>query len=514
MISLPSPLAVLAYHGETRHNMGTVKSKAGTEGSAYGERPVLMRNVIGYGLGDIYGGGAFLIVGMFFMFFLTEVVGMKPALAGLMFGVGKIWDGISDPLMGYLSDRTKSRLGRRRVYFLWGIIPIALTFAMLWIPVNSSSQALLFGYYLFAYILLDAALTMVMTPYSALPAEMSSDFRMRNRLSSSRLIFSGLSSLVAALVPSMIIGSFPGNPGRGHFVMGIVFGLVFALPWVIVYLSTWENNAQREPEADGNFIREFITISRNKSFRIHFLMYVMAYTAMDVLMALFTYYLTYYLGRPGLYSLAMGTLMVVQLAMMPVYTIIANRKGQAFSYGVGLSVWALGMFLTRGLNADSPALAVAAVCAVIGMGTSAGVLMPYAMLPFVIDVDELITGEQRSGVYAGAMTLMRKLVQGLFALPAIGFMLQGIGFASGKTQSPEVLAKFFAFFIGVPGALIVLGIIFATRFRITPESHAVLRLELARLRAGGALADAAPATVKLCESMSGQPFAGCWQRPS
>ncbi len=494
--------------------METSKAKVPTQGGTDGERPVLMRNVIGYGIGDIYGGGAFLIVGMLFMFFLTEVVGMKPALAGLMFGVGKIWDGISDPLMGYLSDRTKSRFGRRRVYFLWGIIPIGLTFAMLWIPINSNSQVLLFGYYLFAYILLDAALTMVMTPYSALPAEMSSDFRMRNRLSSSRLIFSGLSSLVAALVPSMIIRAFPDNPGRGHLVMGIVFGLVFALPWGIVYLSTWENNAQREPDANDNFIREFATISRNKSFRILFVMYVMAYTAMDVLLALFTYYLTYYLGRPGLYSIAMGALMVVQLAMMPVYTLVANRKGQAFAYGVGLSVWAIGMFLTRGLSVDSSALAVAAVCAVIGMGTSAGVLMPYAILPFVIDVDELITGEQRSGVYAGAMTLMRKLVQGLFALPAIGFMLQGIGFAAGKTQSPEVLARFFTFFIGVPGVLIVLGIISATRFRITPKSHAVLRVELERLRAGGALTDADPATVKLCESMSGQPFASCWKRTS
>ncbi len=494
--------------------METVKVASSPQGRAVEERPVLMRNIIGYGLGDIYGGGAFLIVGMFFMFFLTEVVGLKPALAGLMFGVGKIWDGISDPLMGYLSDRTESKAGRRRVYFLWGIIPIALTFAMLWIPLRSNSQAVLFGYYLFAYILLDAALTMVMTPYSALPAEMSSDYKTRNRLSSSRLIFSGLSSLVAALVPSVIIRSFPANPGRGHLVMGAVFGLIFALPWVIVYLSTWENAGWRKPESNSNFFRVFVTISRNRSFRIHFLMYVSAYTAMDVLMALFTYYLTYYLGRPELYSIAMGTLMVVQLAMMPLYTLFANRKGQAFAYGLGLAVWAVGMFLTRGLSADSSTLSVAAVCAVIGMGTSAGVLMPYAILPFIIDVDELITGEQRSGVYAGAMTLTRKLVQGLFALPAIGFMLQGIGFTAGTAQRPETLAKFFAFFIGVPGMLIVFGIVASTRFRITPRSHAVLRKELERLRAGGAPADATRETVALCESISGQAWVNCWKRPS
>lgn len=482
------------------------------KGAAPGERPVRLRNVIGFGIGDIYGGGAFLIVGMLFMFFLTEVVGMKPALAGLMFGVGKVWDGITDPLMGYISDRTKSKRGRRRVYFLVGIAPIAVTFALLWLPLRTDSQALLFAYYLGAYILLDAALTMVMTPYSALPAEMSSDFKTRNRLSTSRLVFSGLSSLLAAVLPRQIIDAFPGDPGKGHLVMGIAFGLFFALPWIAVYLSTWENETARAAQEAGeelDILRDFATIFRNRSFRVHFLMYVLAYTAMDVLMALFTYYLTYYLGRPKLYSLAMGSLMVAQLALMPVYMTIANRSGKALAYGIGLGLWAAGMALTATLRPGTPVGAVVAVCAFIGTGTSAGVLIPYMILPFVIDVDELITGRQRSGVYAGAMTLLRKLVQGALALPAIGFMLQGIGFVPNAAQSPETLRRFFAFFIGAPAALIVLGIAAATRFRITPKTHAVLEAELVRLRAGGDPAAVDPATRATCELLSGVPYGRC-----
>jgi oligogalacturonide transporter len=475
------------------------------------ERPVRMRNIIGFGIGDIYGGGAFLIVGMLFMFFLTEVVGMKPALAGLMFGAGKIWDGISDPLMGYLSDRTTSKHGRRRVYFLWGIIPIAVTFALLWIPIRSGSQVLLFIYYLLAYILLDAALTMVMTPYSALPAEMSSDFKTRNRLSTSRLIFSGISSLVAAVFPKMIIESFPANPGRGHLVMGIVFGIIFALPWVIVYLSTWENpvHSSDAPDEDANIFKDFATIFRNRSFRIHFSMYVFAYSAMDVLMALFTYYLTYYMGRPGLYSVAMGSLMIAQLATMPLYTMVANKKSKSLAYSIGLAIWAVGMVMTALLKPEAPAVLIALVCAFIGTGTSAGVLIPYMILPFVIDVDELITGRQRSGVYAGAMTLMRKLVQGAIALPMIGFMLQGIGFIPNSAQSPETLSKFFMFFIGVPAALILLGILSATRFRINPKTHAVLEAELVRLRSGGDPRAVMPDTKRVCELLSGQDYEDC-----
>ena len=479
-------------------------------GSPVTERPVRKRNIVGFGLGDIYGGGAFLIVGMLFMFYMTEVVHMKPVLAGLMFGLGKAFDGVADPLMGFLSDRTRSRSGRRRVYFLWGIVPIALTFALIWVPIRSDSQALLFTYYFVAFLLLNATLTMVMTPYSALPAEMSSDFTVRNSLSTSRLIFSGLSSLIAAVVPKLLIDAFPADPGKGHLAMGIAFGLLFALPWIVVYKSTWENDKHREIVKGENFLREFARIFRNRSFRIHILMYIFAYTAMDVLMALFTYYLTYYIGRPGIYSITMGTLMVAQLAVMPFYGRLASRKGPGIPYTLGLLVWAGGMVaLTLAVGPGSALALIAAVSALIGMGTSAGVLIPYVILPFVIDVDELMTGEQRSGVYAGAMTLLRKLVQGLLAMPAIGLMLQGIGFVPNAVQSHETLSRFVVFFIGAPGLLIVCGILAATRFRITPKTHAILKAELGRLRAGGARAAVDDESRRVCELLSGVAYTDC-----
>ena len=140
------------------------------------ERKVGMKTLVAYGMGDMYGGGAFMVVGMLFLFFLTEVVGLSPALAGMVFGIGKVWDAVSDPLMGYLSDRTRSRFGRRRVYFLAGIIPIALSFIILWLPLKTESQALLFLYYSFAYVVFATVFTMVMIPYSALAAELSPDY--------------------------------------------------------------------------------------------------------------------------------------------------------------------------------------------------------------------------------------------------------------------------------------------------------------------------------------------------
>ncbi len=97
-------------------------------------RRVPLKNAIAYGIGDIYGSGAFLLIGLLFLFFLTDYVGLSPALAGLVFAVGKGVDAITDPLMGYVSDITRSRHGRRRVYFLVGIVPVALSFVLLWVP--------------------------------------------------------------------------------------------------------------------------------------------------------------------------------------------------------------------------------------------------------------------------------------------------------------------------------------------------------------------------------------------
>ncbi|MBI9101976.1 MAG: MFS transporter [Spirochaetales bacterium] len=459
-------------------------------------------------MGDIFGGGAFLIIGMLFLFFLTEVVGLSPGMASLVFLIGKGWDAISDPLMGYISDRTKSPFGRRRVYFLAGIIPIAASFIIMWLHLETTSQWALFAYYSFAYVLFSTVFTMVMIPFAAINAEMSPDYKVRARLSGARIIFSGFAALLGGTLPKIIINNYPDSTPTGYIVMAVCFGLFFALPFIGVFFGTWELPRKEEEKSDSSLsvFREFFSIMKNKSFRIHMGMYIFAYTAMDILMALFAYYITYYIGRPGAYSIAMGALLLTQIIMMPVYVTIGNRKGKGFAYKMGMGIWFTGMLLTLTLSSASPLVWIAAVCAFIGMGTSAAVLIPWAILPSVIDVDELITGEMRSGIYSGAMTLSRKLIQGLIAMPLIGVTLQAIGFVSNQTQGPEVLRGMQIFFTAGPCILILTGIIIGIKFKITPETHKILSDELSRLKEGGTKADATPETIKICEELTGMPY--------
>ena len=98
-----------------------------------------MRRKIGYAVGDMGISISYFAVGFFFVYYLTDIVGMAPFLAGLAFFVGKLWDGVNDPLMGILSDRTRSRFGRKRVYVLLGALPLALSFILLWmIPIDAA----------------------------------------------------------------------------------------------------------------------------------------------------------------------------------------------------------------------------------------------------------------------------------------------------------------------------------------------------------------------------------------
>lgn len=471
------------------------------------ERPVKTRNLIAYGVGDLFGGGSFLIIGMLYMYFLTEVVGLSPIRAGLVFLIGKGWDGISDPLMGWLSDRTRSRFGRRRVYFLVGIIPIAVAFILMWIPLSSTGQGALFAYYSLAYIFFSTVYTMVMVPYAALNADMSTDYKVRARMSGSRMAFSGVAAVLGGTLPSMIIKRFPDNLSAGYLVMAIGFGILFALPFIAVFFGTWELPVVREEKKERKGIfRQFFAVLKNRSFRWHILMYIFAYSSMDVLMALFAYFLTYYLKMPGAYPIAMGALLLTQIGMLPVYVTLGNRWGKARAYILGMSLWLIGMALSLTLGPDSSVIALALVCMTIGTGTSAAVLIPWAILPSVIDVDELMSGEKRSGVYAGAMTLARKLIQGLIAMPLIGVVLQGIGFVSKADQSPETLQGLRIFFFIGPMIMIVLGILVASRFRITPLTHQVLSDEIERLRKGGSPDDVTEDTRKICEELTGNRY--------
>jgi len=194
----------------------------------------LLVSKISYASGDIYGGGAFMIFSLLFMNFLVLVEGLPVVATTIIIFVGKLWDAVTDPIVGRISDKTRSKFGRRRLYFLIGIIPVYLSFVMLFYSFGIENVTAKIAYYTFAYMFFGTAFTIVMVPYNAILSDMTSDYNERTSFTTIRMVFSGAASLLSAVIPSIIIKVIGGGqigPKQipGYLVMALIFGALFAL---------------------------------------------------------------------------------------------------------------------------------------------------------------------------------------------------------------------------------------------------------------------------------------------
>jgi len=196
-----------------------------------------------YGCGDTGFSLTGTIIAAYFAIFLTDVAGISPGIAAIAIFVGRSWDYINDPLIGYLSDRTRTRWGRRRPFLLFGALPFALAFILMWYRPPIQNLVFLAIYYAFAYVLFDSAATFVYMPYFALTPELTSNYDERTSLTTIRMFFSILGSLIAFTIPLLIIGSFrPENAGQ-VLLMGVIFAAASAAPLWIVFF--WDARAPR-----------------------------------------------------------------------------------------------------------------------------------------------------------------------------------------------------------------------------------------------------------------------------
>ena len=402
-------------------------------------RPLTIKAYLAYGAGDLYGGGTFFLVTTFCMYYLVNVIGMHPIIAGLVPAVGKVWDAVSDPMMGYIADNTPhNRFGKRRVWFLVSIVPIAVSFMLIWAPTNIPSETGRFIFYLVAYLLFFTVQTVSYIPYAALSAEMTVNFSERNKLNSYRLLFSFIAPLLAGLLAQPIINAYGGSK-QGYFIMGCVFGIIFALPWITLYLGTWELPAPPRTERyAGSFIKNFLSLFKNKSCRIHIALYVCSYGALDIFMSLVLFYFVDYLDKGSVFIIAQGSLLIMMIVMLPFYNKVATTKGHGTAYIIGLTTFAIGLLLMSLQKPDTPNIFLILNVILMGAGISGGNLIPHQLLPFVSDIDRLITGRNRAGTYSAAMSLTRKLFLGGIVMTVLGAMLAGIGY---KNPVPSVLTQ-------------------------------------------------------------------------
>lgn len=383
------------------------------------------------------------------------------------------------------------------MYFLAGVVPILASFTMLWSVPPWWSEAGRFLYVLVVYLLFDTVLTMVMVPYNALIQEMVPDYNDRSSLTGYRMGFSQASCLLSGALPPVIVGLFV-NPVAGYRAMGLLFGLLYALPWLGVFAFSFEPRVPETGERTGMLADVRLTMS-NRSFRLLVGIYLLTFLAMDVVSATAVYFITHVLGKPGQVSYILGVLLLSQLLALPLFVRVAHRFDKRATYLAGAGLWAMLMPSLLFVGPGTPIWIVYLLVGLMGFGICGASVGPWAMFPDVLDVDELATGQRRQGVYSGVMTFLRKASSAL-AIFVVGWGMQLSGYSPGgaQVQPAQFLLAVRWLMALLPMVLIFPAIAVARRFPLTRERHRMIRAELeARYRGEPEPGPAAPGLLRL-----------------
>jgi len=448
-----------------------------------GERLPTLTKLI-YGGGDLGFSLTGTILSVMFAIYLTDVVGLRPGLAAVAIFAGRSWDYINDPLVGYLSDRVRSRWGRRRPFLLFGFLPFAAAFAMLWWRPPIANQVGLAAYYAFAYLFYDSAATLVYMPYFALTPELTLDYDERTSLTSYRMAFSIGGSLVAFIVPMMIIGTMHPDSTDRVLLMGVVFGLISALPLLLVFLHTRER-PEFQQQVQPKLKDAFRAVIHNRPFLFAVGIYLLTWMSIDIVQTVLLYFIKYRMHLEEQTELITGTIFVVALLVLPLWVWISRRWDKRFAYVAGIAFWAAVQVVLVVISPDWGLPVILVLAGLAGIGVSAAHVLPWSIIPDAVEWDELATGQRHEGTFYSLVTLMQKIASSI-AIPLALLMLDRTGYVPNATeQSPNVVRGIQLLMGPVPAVLLCGGILFALLYPLTRERHAEVREKLAARRKGG-----------------------------
>ena len=434
-----------------------------------------------YGVGDIGFSLTTTILGAYFAIFLTDVVGIRPGIAAIAIFIGRSWDYINDPIFGYLSDRTRTRWGRRRPYLLFGMLPLAVTFSLLWWRPPWEGTFALAAYYALAYILFEAANTLLYMPYFALTPELTSDYDERTSLTTYRMFFSILGSLVAFTVPLMLIGTFSSENASKVATMGVIFGVVSALPMFLVFIGTRER--QEFMEQDKPTLGQSLKAAwSNKPFRYGLAIFLATWISVEILQASLLFFIKYVVQRESQNDLIMATIFVIAIFALPIWNWVSHRWSKRWAYVFGIAFWAGVQILLITINPATSLVVILVLCALAGVGVAAAHVLPWAILPDAIEWDEYHTGKRHEGMFYSLTTLTKKIATSI-ALPLVLLLLEATGYVANQPQQEPGALLGIRITIGpIPAILLMVGIVFALKYPLDRATFAEMVEKLAAKR--------------------------------
>lgn len=440
----------------------------------------------GYASGDlglnIYWQG----VSLFLFFFYTDIMGIPVWWAGFTIFIASVWDGITDPVMGGIADRTRTRRGRYRPYLLFAAPVLGVSFiATFFAPPGLPGWALV-AYALVTHLVLRTLYTVIAIPYAALSARMTFDSAERGALAGWRMQAAALGGLTTAFSTPMIVQAMSavsgGDPRLGWLLAAVVMALAATLIFWICYGATAEPaDTEAAPPGHGPGLNDiFIAaamLRRNGPLVRVFIAITMASLCLAMMSKMLIYWFKYAIGNETAAGLALAVTPLVLLVMAPVWVAVAKSTSKRIAFMSGCAIGFAGYLGFFMLPMRDP-LSVYLLLALIAVGVSAFAVMFWAMLPDTVEYDEWVSGERNEARVFGFATFAQKAALGVNAL-LLGILLDFIGFTPNAPQSESVLTGMKAIMALVPaaGAAVTLAALWG--YPIDRAYHAGLRDKIA-----------------------------------
>ena len=514
---------------------------------------------LAYGSGDMGPAITANVLVFFLLYFFTNVAGLPPGMAGSILAIGKIGDAINDPIAGILSDRTRTKWGRRIPWMLFGTLPFGLFFFLQWLVPTFSSDPdfnnwCLFAYYIIIATLFNLAYTAVNLPYTALTPELTQDYNERTNLNSFRFAFSIGGSILSLITATLIFQLYPGDPVEQYYVLGLVSSIIamIALFWctfriqergsepllnkplkklvgfvllamggllvslgiyklinsaggldiygilsiligvqvilfgiTLIFAKTEAHLVDAEAQQHRINTQETPTTPLKEQLKIAFSnqpflyvigIYLCCWLSVQLTASILIYYAVSWMGMDeALFPTVAIAVQGTALFMLFVWKAVSNKIGKKKVLFAGTVIWIvaqIGLFIIQpGQIKEFYILGSMA-----GIGVSVAYLIPWSMIPDVIELDELNTGQRREGVFYSFMVLLQKFGLAL-ALFFVGIGLEWSGFVErvpGEAIPVQPESALLAIRIAVaplPTVFLAISLVLAYFYPITQEYH-------------------------------------------
>ncbi len=438
------------------------------------KKEVRLKEKVIFASADFFGGGGQTLVAVLYMMFLTNIIGINAAWAGTVIMISKIWDAVSDPIMGIISDNTRSRFGRRKPYIFMGGIILIISMGLLWYPVTFGTQVGLVIYVTLTYLLYSTVSTMIAVPYSSLSTEVSTEYEETNKLNLLRLAFSLISTALCTLIPTFLFERLIAESitlMQFYLFIVIGFGLFFAIPLLLTGVFVKER-VKYGDEKSSFSMKQFTKPLKIKAFRKLLGLYLCQSTNLDIVSAIALYYALYVIKGMSA-TVFLGSFLVIQLIMLPILNKMISTVSKTKLYRFGLPLSLVCAVLIGFFPSNWSPIFIYILTALMAIGFAGAQTMSWIIFPDVVDIAQLGLGERISGSLSGAMTFIRKVASAI-AIFIIGNVLNIAGFIEKTDTVPNPVQPESAVIgirlIMIFSWLVIMGIgfVLAGKFNITP----------------------------------------------